>query len=271
MKLLSWNVNGLRAVAKKWFFDYLANEKPEIIWLQEIKVKENQIEKEIFESIEKLGYQAYFNPAVRPWYAGTAVFTKIKPKDVMLWIDTQWLNLNPAETDEVIEENHEGRVITLDFGDFYYTNVYTPNSKDDLSRLSYRQMWDRAFLAYIKKLWEKKPVIFCWDLNVAHQPIDLKNPKPNEWKHGYTIEERRGFDTMLAAGFIDTLRHQYPETPSLYSWWSYMGNARKNNSGWRIDYFLAPEKFSKDYLKEAFIRPEVMGSDHCPVGIELRN
>lgn len=271
MKLISWNVNGLRAIAKKWFFDYLKEESPEIIGLQEIKVKEEQIEKEIFEQIEKLWYHAYFNPAVRPWYSGTAVFSKIKPNYITLWIKTEGLNLNPSEVDEVIEENHEGRVITIDLGDFYYVTVYTPNSKDDLSRLTYRTMWDKAFLAYMKKLEEKKPVIFCGDLNVAHAPIDLKHPKPNEGKHGYTVEERHGFDNIVKSGFIDTLRFQFPETPNLYTWWSYMGNARKNNSGWRIDYFLASEKFWKDYLKEAFIRPEIMGSDHCPVGITLKN
>jgi exodeoxyribonuclease III len=271
MKFVSWNVNWLRAIAKKWFFDYLENEKPEVIWLQEIKVQEHQIEKEILEKIGKLGYQAYFNPAVRPGYSGTAVLSKVKPQDVILWIKTEWLNLNPSEVDEVIEENHEGRVTTLDFWDFYYVTVYTPNSKDDLSRLLYRTMWDKAFLAYMKKLEEKKPVIFCWDLNVAHQPIDLKHPKPNEWKHGYTLEERIWFDNIIKAWFIDTLRYQYPEIPSLYTWWSYMGNARKNNSGWRIDYVLTTWKFWEEYLKESFIRPEILWSDHCPVGITIKN
>ncbi len=271
MKLISWNVNWLRAIAKKWFFEYLESESPEVIWLQEIKVKEEQIEKEIFEKIQKLWYQPYFNPAVRPWYSGTAVFSKIKPSDVLLGINTTWLNLDKSEIDEVIEENHEWRVTTLDFGDFYYVTVYTPNSKDDLSRLAYRQIWDKAFLAYMKKLEEKKPVIFCGDLNVAHEPIDLKHPKPNEWKHWYTEEERQGFSNLLKAGFTDTLRHKFPETPSLYTWWSYMGNARKNNSGWRIDYFLTTEKFWNQYLKEAFIRPEIMGSDHCPVWILLKD
>lgn len=271
MKLTSWNVNGLRAIAKKWFFDYLESEKPEIIWLQEIKVKEEQVEKEILEKIEKLWYQPYFNSAVRPWYSGTAVFTKIKPQEIILWINTTWLHLNWIETDEVIEENHEWRVTTLDFGDFYYVTVYTPNSKDDLSRLLYRQIWDKAFLAYLKKLEEKKPVIFCGDLNVAHEPIDLKHPKPNEGKHGYTLEERQWFENLVKSWFIDTLRYQFPETPSLYTWWSYMGNARKNNSGWRIDYFLTTEKFWKQYLKESFIRPEIMGSDHCPVWIILKD
>lgn len=264
MKLISWNVNGIRAVLKKWFIEFLESEQPDIIGLQEIKGNEGQIEKEYIEKILSLGYEMYFNPAVRPGYSGTAIFTKLHPKKVVFGIDTSWLKLNAVETDEVIEENHEGRVITAEFDDFFYTVVYTPNSKPDLSRLKYRQIWDHVFLNYMKHLEKTKPVIFCGDLNVAHREIDLKYPKANKMSNGFTDEERAWIQSYIDAGFIDTYRYFYPDKVWAYSRWTYMGNARKNNSGWRIDYFLTSPSVP---LKEAFIRPEVHGSDHCPVWI----
>lgn len=266
MKLVSWNVNGIRAILKKWFTDYLKDEKPDVIGLQEIKGNQNQIETAYLDKIQELGYTMYFNPAVRPGYSGTAIFTKSQPKEILIWIDTQELHLNKIETDEVIEENHEWRVITQDLWDFYFTTVYTPNSKPDLSRLPYRQIWDHVFLKYMKKLEEKKPVIFCGDLNVAHTEIDLKHPKNNRHSNGFTDEERAGIQAIIDSGFVDTYRHFYPEKEWAYTRWTYMGNARKNNSGWRIDYFLSSPQIQ---LKEAFIRQEVLWSDHCPVGIIL--
>lgn len=269
MKLVSWNVNGIRAILKKWFIDYLKKEQPDVIGLQEIKGNESQIDKNYLEEILSLGYELYFNPAQRPGYSGTAIFTKIHPLKVIFWIDTSGLKLDTVETDEVIEENHEGRVITAEFEDYYYVVVYTPNSKSELERLAYRQIWDHVFLVYMKHLEKTKPVIFCGDLNVAHREIDLKNPKANKGTNGFTEEERSGIENYIQAGFIDTFRHFYPDLIWAYSRWSYLGNARKNNSGWRIDYFLSSWSLAPR-LHDSFIRSEVVWSDHCPVGILLK-
>ncbi len=275
MKLISWNVNGIRAWIKKWtFFEYLKNENPDIIWLQEVKSKFEQLESSDIENIKNLWYEIYWNAAVRPGYSGTALLTKIKPLKIFYWIDTSWLDLNQIETDEVIEENHEGRVITAEYENFYFITVYTPNAKPDLARLQYRQVWDDIFLKYMKFLETKKPVIFCWDLNVAHTEIDLANPKTNKttatrpgsaW---FTDQERAGMQEFIDNDFVDTFRYFYPETIWAYSWWSNFGQARAKNVWWRIDYFLVSKNL-KEKLKSAFIRPEVMGSDHCPVGIEI--
>lgn len=275
MKCISWNVNGIRAGIKKWtFFEYLQNENPDIIWLQEVKSKFEQLETSDIEKIKNLWYEIYWNAAQRPGYSGTALFTKIKPLNVFYGIDTSWLDLNKVETDEVIEENHEWRVITAEYDDFYFVTVYTPNAKPDLARLEYRQIWDHVFVKYMKHLETQKPVIFCWDLNVAHQEIDLANPKSNKTtatKPGnawFTDQERAGMQEFIDNDFIDTFRHFYPETTWAYSWWSNFWQARAKNVWWRIDYFLI-SKSLKEKLKSAFIRPEVMGSDHCPVGIEI--
>jgi exodeoxyribonuclease III len=211
----------------------------------------------------------YFNPAQRPGYSGTAIFTKIHPKKIIFGIDTSALKLDKIETDEVIEENHEGRVITAEFEDFFYVTVYTPNSKSELERLPYRQIWDHVFLQYMKHLEKTKPVIFCGDLNVAHREIDLKNPKSNKGTNGFTDEERYGIQQYIDNGFIDTFRHFYPDLTGAYSRWSYLGNARKNNSGWRIDYVVCSPAICPK-MTDSFIRPDVHGSDHCPVGILLK-
>lgn len=275
MKLISWNVNGIRAWIKKWtFFEYLKSENPDIIWLQEVKAKYEQLENSDIENIKNLWYEIYWNAAQRPGYSWTAILTKIKPINVFYWIDTTWLNLDQVETDEVIEENHEWRVITAEYENFYFITVYTPNSKPDLSRLDYRKIWDHVFLKYMKFLETKKPVIFCWDLNVAHKEIDLANPKWNKTtatKPGnawFTDTERAGMQEFVDNYFVDSFRHFYPETIWAYSWWSNFGWARWKNVWWRIDYFLVSESLINT-LKSAFIRPEIMWSDHCPVWIEI--
>lgn len=276
MKLISWNVNWIRAWVNKWtFFDFLEKEKPDIIGLQEVKAKYEQLDKEVIEKINSLWYEIYWNEAQRPGYSGTAILSKIKAKNIYLWIDTSWLELNEIETDEVIEENHEWRVITAEYDDFYFVNVYTPNSKPDLSRLEYRKTWDLIFLKYLKHLELKKPVIFCWDLNVAHTEIDLANPKPNmttKTKPGnawFTDTERFWMQNFIDVWFVDTFRYFYPEKLWAYTWWSNFWWARAKNVWWRIDYFLVSEKF-KNNLKNAFILPEVMWSDHCPLWVEIK-
>lgn len=253
MRLFSWNVNGIRAVMKKWFPEILQKLNPDIIGLQEIKAKPEQIIAET-DIIQSLGYECIFNSAERPGYSGTAVFTKIPPMAVMNRIGT--------------EADNEGRTLALEFEDFYYVNSYIPNSKDDLSRLPYRQEWDRAMRHFLSKLQEHKPVIFCGDLNVAHQPIDLKNPKQNEGVHGFTHEERHGFEKFLEMGLVDIFRQKNPALEWAYTWWSNFNNARANNSGWRIDYFLASQGITSRIV-EATIHPDIMGSDHCPVGIVI--
>ncbi|HEX3797380.1 MAG TPA: exodeoxyribonuclease III [Verrucomicrobiae bacterium] len=249
MKIISWNVNGIRAVLRKNFLEYLAGEAPDILCLQETKATADDVE-QLWPST----YTTYWNSAQKKGYAGTAIFTLHRPLKVTLGIG-------------VDEHDAEGRVLTAEYPDFYLVNVYVPNSKRDLARLPYRQKWDVDFLKYLKKLERKKPVIFCGDLNVAHTEIDLTHPKPNVRNHGFTIEERTGFSAFVEAGFLDTFR-QFEPGGGHYTWWSQMSNARARNVGWRIDYFLM-SKSLKPRLKRAFIHPHILGSDHCPVGIEL--
>lgn len=249
MKLISWNVNGLRAVLRKKFLDYLATEAPDILCLQETKATPDDVEQ-----LWPNTYTTYWNSAQKKGYSGTAIFTLHKPLSV-----TQGIAID--------EHDREGRVLTLEFPEYFLVNVYVPNSKRELTRLPYRQQWDKDFLAYLKKLERKKPVIMCGDLNVAHTEIDLANPKANVRNHGFTIEERDGFSAFVKAGFLDTFR-EFEKGGGHYTWWSPMGGARGRNVGWRIDYFMISQSL-RPRLKSAFIRPHVMDSDHCPVGIEL--
>jgi exodeoxyribonuclease-3 len=242
-------VNGLRAVLRKNFLDYLTEEAPDILCLQETKATEEDVEK-----LWPTTYTTYWNSAQKKGYAGTAIFTLQRPLKV-----TQ--GIGQAEHDG------EGRVLTAEYPEFFLVNVYVPNSKRDLARLPYRQQWDQDFLKYLKKLERKKPVVFCGDLNVAHTEIDLTHPKPNVRNHGFTIEERTGFSAFVEAGFLDTFR-QFEPGGGHYTWWSQMSNARARNVGWRIDYFLMSQAL-RPRLKKAFIHPHILGSDHCPVGIEL--
>jgi exodeoxyribonuclease III len=249
VKLVSWNVNGLRAVLRKNFLEYLSEEGPEILCLQETKAGPDDVEQ-----LWPAGYTTYWNVAQKKGYSGTAIFTKTRPINVDCGI-------------ACTEHDCEGRVLTAEYSDFFLVNVYVPNSKRDLSRLAYRQNWDRDFLSYLKKLERKKPVVFCGDLNVAHRELDLANPKANVRNHGFTLEERAGFDAFVNAGFIDTFR-EFEGSGGHYTWWSPMAGARSRNIGWRIDYFLASASL-RPRLKRAFIRCDVLGSDHCPVGIEI--
>ena len=250
MKLLSWNVNGLRAVLRKNFLEFLAAETPDILCLQETKCRPEDVEQ-----LWPADYTTYWNSAEKKGYSGTAIFTRTRPLQV-----TQGIG--------VAEHDREGRVVTAEYADFILVNSYVPNSQRELTRLPYRQQWDRDFLAYLKGLEQRKPVIWCGDLNVAHTEIDLANPKANVKNHGFTPEERAGFGAALAAGFVDTFR-EFEKGPRHYTWWSPMGGARGRNVGWRIDYFLASAAL-RPRLKSAYIRPDVLGSDHCPVGLELR-
>ncbi len=250
MKLLSWNVNGLRAVLKKNFLEFLAAEAPDILCLQETKCAESDITQ-----VWPDGYSVCWNSAEKKGYSGTAILSKTAPQKVTLGIGHD-------------HHDREGRVITAEFADFFLVNVYVPNSQRELARLPYRQEWDRDSLAYMKKLEKKKPVIFCGDLNVAHTEIDLANPKANAKNHGFTPEERAGFTTVVEAGFVDTFR-EFEKAGGHYSWWSPMGGARGRNVGWRIDYVMISRAL-RPKLKAAFILPKVTGSDHCPVGIELQ-
>ena len=250
MKLISWNVNGLRAVLKKNFLEFLDAEKPDILCLQETKCTPDQVEQ-----LWPAKYTTYWNSAEKKGYSGTAIFTKQRPLKVIPHID-------------IVEHDREGRVLTAEFDDFFLVNVYTPNSKRELTRLAYRQQWDRDFLAYLKNLEKKKPVVWCGDLNVAHTEIDLANPKANVGNHGFTPEERAGFDAIVKAGFLDTFR-EFEKGGSHYTWWSPMSGARARNVGWRIDYFLISAAL-RPRLKRAYILPQVAGSDHCPVVIELK-
>lgn len=250
MKLISWNVNGIRACVQKGFLDYFKKEDADIFCIQESKMQEGQLK------LELPGYCQYWNYAQKKGYSGTAVFSKKEPLCVSYGIGIE-------------EHDREGRVITLEFEDFYMVTVYTPNSKDELARLDYRMEWEAAFLAYLKQLERKKPVIACGDMNVAHKEIDLKNPKTNRRNAGFTDEERGCFTRLLEAGFIDTFRYFYPEQKDIYSWWSYRFHAREKNSGWRIDYFIVSEAL-KDRLEDAKIHAEVLGSDHCPVELDIK-
>ncbi len=249
MKLISWNVNGLRACVGKGFLDFFEKEDADVFCIQETKLQEGQIE------LELPGYFQYFNSAEKKGYSGTAIFTKKEPVAVTKGIGIE-------------EHDREGRVITLEYDNCYIVTVYTPNSQRELTRLDYRMEWEKAFLAYIKKLEESKPVIFCGDLNVAHKEIDLKNPSTNHKNAGFTDEERQKFTELLDAGFIDTFRYFYPDVTGVYSWWSYMFQARAKNAGWRIDYFVVSECL-KDKLVDAKIHTDIMGSDHCPVKLDI--
>jgi exodeoxyribonuclease-3 len=250
MLLLSWNVNGIRSAANKGFVDWLARGGADVVCLQETKARPEQVT-----HIEFPGdYERFWNSAEKPGYSGTAIFTRTPPKSVTCGIGIE-------------EHDREGRVITAEFAKFFLVNVYVPNSKRELTRLPYRQAWDRDFLAYLKNLEKTKPVVWCGDLNVSHTEIDLARPKGNEKNHGFTPEERAGFSAFVAGGFVDTFR-EFEKAGGHYTWWSPMGGARKRNIGWRIDYFLVSRSLQKK-LKRAFIEPQTMGSDHCPVGIEL--
>ena len=245
MKLISWNVNGLRACMNKGFEDFLRASEADAFCLQETKMQREQADF-VFD-----GYEEYWNSAEKKGYSGTAIFSKQAPLNVTYGLGIE-------------EHDKEGRVITLEYENFYLVTVYTPNAKEDLSRLAYRQEWEDAFRAHILALDRKKPVIFCGDLNVAHKEIDLKNPKPNRGKAGFTDEEREKFSILLDSGFTDTFRYFEPETTGAYSWWSYRYKARENNAGWRIDYFVASDRL-RDKLCGASIHNEIFGSDHCPV------
>ena len=249
MKLISWNVNGLRAVLKKNFIEFLDTEKPDILCLQETKCTPDDVEQ-----LWPAHYTTFWNSADKKGYSGTAIFTRARP-----------LKVEPHLG--ITEHDCEGRVLTAEYPDFYLVNVYVPNSKRDLIRLPYRQRWDVDFLKFLKRLEKKKPVIFCGDLNVAHTEIDLANPKANIRNHGFTIEERNGFTTFVSDGFVDTFR-EFEKGGGHYSWWSPMGGARKRNVGWRLDYVLI-SKSLRPHLKKAFIYPHILGSDHCPVGVEI--
>ena len=250
MKLISWNVNGLRACVQKGFLDFFREADADIFCIQETKLQEGQI------SLELEGYDQYWNYAVKKGYSGTAVFTKRKPLHVAYGLGIE-------------EHDREGRVITLEYPGFYLVTVYTPNSQNELARLDYRMRWETDFLSYLKGLEQKKPVVFCGDLNVAHQEIDLKNPKTNRKNAGFTDEEREKFTALLHAGYIDTYRWFCPKQEGVYSWWSYRFKAREKNAGWRIDYFCASERL-KDRLCGASIHTEIFGSDHCPVELLLK-
>lgn len=249
MKLISWNVNGLRAVLKKGFEDFFYDIDADIFCIQETKMQEGQIE-----NFELKGYKQYWNSAIKKGYSGTAIFTKIEPISVSYGIGIE-------------EHDQEGRVITLEFEKFYLVNIYVPNSKRELERLDYRMIWEDEIRKYLCNLNKKKPVIMCGDLNVAHEEIDLKNPKTNRKNAGFTDEERNKMTELLNANFIDSYRYIYPEKIA-YSWWSYMGNARQKDIGWRIDYFIVSSDI-KEKIKDAYIFKDIYGSDHCPVGLDI--
>ena len=249
MKLISWNVNGIRACVNKGFEEFFKQINADIFCIQETKCQPEQIE------LQFEGYKSYWNSAEKKGYSGTAIFTKIKPLNVTYGIGIE-------------EHDKEGRIITLEFKDFYLVNNYTPNSKRELERLEYRQIWEDEIRKYLLKLNKTKPVIMCGDLNVAHKEIDLKNPKSNRGNAGFTDEERQKMTELIKAGFTDSFRYLYPEKRDAYTWWSYMGKARQKNIGWRIDYFIVSNDI-KEKIKEAIIYPEIMGSDHCPIGLEI--
>lgn len=251
MKLISWNVNGIRACVKKGFLDYFNEQDADIFCIQETKLQEGQID------LNLEGYYQYWNYAKKKGYSGTAIFSKKKPLSVSYGLNIE-------------EHDQEGRIITLEFENFYMITVYTPNSQTGLARLDYRMKWEDDFKAYLKDLDIKKPVILCGDLNVAHKEIDLKNPKNNINNPGFTVFEREKLTNLLDEGFIDSFRYLYPDKEFIYSWWSYRFNARKNNAGWRIDYFLTSDKL-QDKIEDALIDTEILGSDHCPVILILKD
>ena len=253
MKLVSWNVNGLRAVVTKGFENFFKEINADVFCVQETKMQEEQLDDNIRKIFD--GYYCYWNSAEKKGYSGTAVFSKIKPLNVTYGIGIE-------------EHDKEGRVITVEYENFYLVNCYTPNAKRELERLDYRMVWEDEFRNYLLKLNEKKPVVLCGDLNVAHEEIDLKNPKTNRGNAGFTDEERGKMTELLNSGFTDTFRYLYPNKEGVYSWWSYMFKAREKNAGWRIDYFIV-SKSIEEKIKESYIFSEVMGSDHCPVGLDL--
>ena len=264
MKLVSWNVNGIRSIHKKGdLIAFLDKVKPDIVCLQETKAAEHE------SPVDFPQYHEYWNSSqARKGYSGTAIFSRAEPHSVLLGFPERILKKYKMEDDEYGHPDKEGRVITVEYDDFYVATVYTPNSKDDLSRIPLRhKLWDPAFLAYMKELEEEKPVIFCGDLNVAHTPDDLANPKPNEGKKGFTKEEREGIDKLIGAGFVDTFR-LFTHGNGHYTWWSHFGNARARNVGWRIDYFFA-SKTLIPHIRRSTIYADVYGSDHCPILLEL--
>ena len=249
MKLTTWNVNGLRACLGKGFLDYVAAEAPDILCLQETKMQEGQAD------VPLAAYRSFWNSAEKKGYSGTAIFTKVDPLSAAYDIDAEG-------------HDREGRAITLEFEGYYLVNVYTPNAQDGLARIDYRMEWEDAFRDYVSNLDRKKPVILCGDLNVAHQEIDIKNAKSNHNNAGFTDEEREKFTLLLQSGFVDSFRHLYPDKRDAYTWWSYFGNARTSNTGWRIDYFVVSRKL-KDGILGAGIHPDILGSDHCPVELTI--
>ena len=249
MKLISWNVNGIRAAVNKGFKEFFNEIDADIFCIQETKMQQGQLD------ISFDGYKQYWNSAVKKGYSGTAIFTKKEPKKVTYGLGIE-------------EHDQEGRVITLEFEEFYLVNCYTPNAKRELERLDYRMIWEDAMRDYLNSLKANKPVIFCGDLNVAHKEIDLKNPKTNQKSAGFTKEERGKMTKLLESGFIDSFRYLYPDKEDSYTWWSYMFHAREKNVGWRIDYFIVSEE-SKEKIKESYIYSDILGSDHCPVGLEI--
>ncbi len=263
-RLYSWNVNGIRAVIKKGDFQtFIAKHQPDILCLQETKAKQGQAE------IDLSDYQEYWNSANKAGYSGTAIFSKTKPLSVINGFTDAIADKYGLSGDSYGDPTQEGRVISAEFDKFWVVTVYTPNSKDDLSRLKLRHLqWDPAFLEHIQGLEKSKPVLFCGDLNVAHTELDLKNPKPNIGKHGFTDEERLGFDSFESAGFVDVYRSQNPVKADAFTWWTHWANARARNVGWRIDYWLASKSIAKSIV-DAQIYPDVMGSDHCPISIEI--
>lgn len=264
MKLYSWNVNGIRAVLNKGTFQaFIAEHQPDVLCLQETKAKPEQVD------LDLPGYNVYWNSADKAGYSGTAIFSKTKPLTIVNGFADDIAVKYGLAGDSYGDPTKEGRVLSVEFDDFWVVTVYTPNSKNDLSRLELRhKQWDPAFLEHLKELEKTKPVLSSGDLNVAHNEIDLANPKPNVGKHGFTNEEREGFDGFESAGFVDTLRAAYPETPELYSWWTHWANARARNIGWRIDYWLASKSIA-DKISNPAIHADIMGSDHCPVSIEV--
>lgn len=264
VKIYSWNVNGIRAVHKKSLWEpFLEETKPDILCLQEIKAKTDQLA-----GIPLKGYDAFWYPADKPGYSGTAILSKTAPKQVINGLPEQLIKRFKVEGDSYGNPNKEGRVIAAEFDKFWVVTVYTPNAKDDLSRIPLREkQWDPAFLAYCRQLEQQKPVVFCGDLNVAHSENDLANPKPNVGKKGFTTEERSGFQAFIDAGFVDTLR-LFKQGNGYYTWWSHFARARQRNVGWRIDYFLVSAAL-KSNVRAANIHPQIMGSDHCPISLEL--
>lgn len=269
MKLISWNVNGLRAATKKGFYDFYKSAEADIFCIQETKMQESQID----ENMKKITKHQYWNSAEKKGYSGTAVFTMKEPISVINGIRDDYektiLTANNLKNKKLeIKENDEGRLITCEYENFFLVNCYVPNSKRGLERLEYRQIWEDEMIMYLETLDKIKPVIYCGDLNVAHQEIDLKNPSSNHRNAGFTDEEREKMSKLLNAGFVDSFRYLYPDKEGAYTWWSYMFHARENNAGWRIDYFIVSDRI-KDKIKEAKIHSEVMGSDHCPIELNI--